>query len=155
MFDDAPLAGGLTAYGLRDFPGEVVGSGSAAVGDLDGVAETTSVHRRHSGTNGESAVVASSIAGDRETMRYFVLSNMALILRDGGDTELRGKDPPAVLFSKIDDGVYAWEQRPLLVATELVPFEVLEIGRRWAAVGESAATHVGLYASVFRLSESI
>lgn len=90
MFDDARLAGGLTVYGLRDFPDEVAGRGSAAVGDLEGTGETRAVHLHYTGHKGERVVVASSIGADREDMRYFVLCNMVLMLRD--DTDFSGKD---------------------------------------------------------------
>ena len=171
MFDDAPLASGLTVYGLVDFPGEVVGRGRAvagAVGLVDfpgnvvgrgravagavgGVAATTHSHVRYKGSGGELVVVASSVAEDREAMRYFVLSNMVLMLGhdDDDDTNVQGKDPREVFFPEIAAGTYAWAQRSLLVVGRLVPFEVHEIGRRWAAVGEMEGTHVGLYASDF------
>lgn len=112
--------------------------GSAAVGDLKGTGETTAVHLHYTGHKGERVVVASSIGADREDMRYFVLTNLVLMLRD--DTDFRGKDPRAVMFPRIEEGVYAWKGRSLVVAGEPVALDVLEIGRRWAAVGESAGT---------------
>ncbi len=146
MFGDAPLARGLTVYGLRDFPGELSGRGIAAVGDMEGTGETTDMHLHYSGHKGERVIVASSIGGDREAMRYFVLSNMALMLPND-DPGFRVTDPRAVLLLRLEEGVFAWEGRSVAVAGEPVAFEVLEIGRRWAAVGESAGTQVGLYAS--------
>ena len=153
LFDQAPLVPGLTVYGLRNFPGEVAGRGRSAVGVLDGFTATTSVHVEYVGSDGATVVVASSVGG-REALQYFVLSNLALTCRDRGDAEFQDNDPRAALFERFDDGSFAWEEGSLLVSGAVAPFEVLEIGRGWAAVGAIHRTDVGLYAYTFPLEDT-